>query len=67
MPHAQFARTDDLPANTALGYLANGRSNVFHLPVVGMGDGGAFFTLDDTSAFWQALFGGRHHLHRAWR
>ena len=59
MPRAQFARTDDLPANTALGYLANGRSNVFHLPVVGMGDGGAFFTLDDTSSFWEALFGGR--------
>ncbi len=58
MPHAEFCRTDDLPANTALGYLANGRSNVFHLPVIGMGDGGAFFTLDDTTAFWDAFLTG---------
>jgi len=58
MPHAEFLRTDDLPANTALGYLANGRSNVFHLPVIGMGDGGAFFTLDDTTAFWDAFLTG---------
>lgn len=28
MPNAGFLRTDDLPANTALGYLENGRSNV---------------------------------------
>lgn len=58
MPHAEFSRTDDLPANTALGYLTNGRSNVFHLPVIGMGDGGAFFTLDDTTAFWNAFLTG---------
>jgi CubicO group peptidase (beta-lactamase class C family) len=58
MPHAEFFRTDDLPANTALGYLADGRSNVFHLPVIGMGDGGAFFTLDDTTAFWDAFLSG---------
>lgn len=58
MPAAGFFRTDDLPANTALGYLANGRSNVFHLPVIGMGDGGAFMTLDDTTAFWDAFSTG---------
>lgn len=58
MPHAEFFRTDDLPANTALGYLTNGRSNIFHLPVIGMGDGGAFFTLDDTTAFWNAFLSG---------
>ncbi len=38
--------------------LANGRSNVFHLPVIGMGDGGVFLTLDDTTAFWDALLTG---------
>lgn len=53
-----FFRTDDLPANTAFGYLGNGRSNVFHLPVIGMGDGGAFLTLDDTTAFWDAFLTG---------
>ena len=58
MPHAGFFRTDDLPANTALGYLSNGRSNVFHLPVIGVGDGGAFFTLDDTTVFWDAFLNG---------
>jgi CubicO group peptidase (beta-lactamase class C family) len=58
MPDAGFFRTDDLPANAALGYLANGRSNVFHLPVIGMGDGGAFLTLDDTTAFWNAFSTG---------
>jgi CubicO group peptidase (beta-lactamase class C family) len=59
MPNAGFFRSDDLPANTAHGYLANGRSNVFHLPVIGMGDGGVFLTLDDTTAFWDALLSGR--------
>ena len=58
MPAAGFFRTDDLPANTALGYLGNGRSNIFHLPVIGMGDGGAFLTLDDTTAFWDAFLTG---------
>ncbi len=53
-----FFRSDDLPANTALGYLVNGRSNVFHLPVIGMGDGGVFLTLEDTTVFWDALFTG---------
>lgn len=59
LPDAGFFRSDDLPANTALGYLANGRSNVFHLPVIGMGDGGVFLTLDDTTALWDALLAGR--------
>ena len=59
MPDAEFCRTDDLPTNTAVGYLDNGRSNVFHLPVFGMGDGGVFMTLDDTTVFWDALFAGR--------
>lgn len=59
MHDAGFFRSDDLPANTALGYLGNGRSNVFHLPVIGMGDGGVFLTLDDTTAFWDALSTGR--------
>lgn len=58
MPDAGFFRSDDLPANTAIGYLENGRSNVFHLPVIGMGDGGVFLTLDDTAAFWDALLIG---------
>lgn len=58
MTDSGFFRTDDLPANTAVGYLADGRSNVFHLPVIGMGDGGAFLTLDDMAAFWDAFLAG---------
>ena len=53
-----FFRSDDLPDNTALGYLENGRTNVFHLPVIGTGDGGIYLTLDDVSSFWKALFAG---------
>lgn len=54
-----FFRSDDLPDNTALGYLENGRTNVFHLPVIGTGDGGIYLTLDDVSSFWKALFAGQ--------
>jgi CubicO group peptidase (beta-lactamase class C family) len=55
-----FLRSDALPARTALGYLgASGdRSNVFHLPVVGNGDGGIYSTAADLDAFWRALFAG---------
>src|SRR4029079_1443712 len=35
------------------------RSNVFHLPVRGSGDGGIHTTLDDVAALWRALFAGR--------
>jgi CubicO group peptidase (beta-lactamase class C family) len=54
-----FFRSDDLPANTALGYLKDGRTNVHHLPVIGAGDGGAYVTLDDVDRFWDSLFAGR--------
>ena len=42
-----FVRSDRLPAGAAIGYLADGRSNVLHLPVRGAGDGGAYSTLGD--------------------
>jgi CubicO group peptidase (beta-lactamase class C family) len=32
---------------------------VLHLPVLGVGDGGAYSTAADFSAFWEALYGGR--------
>ena len=59
MHRSGFFRSDDLPPDTAVGYLQNGRSNVFHLPVVGGGDGGVYLCADDTSSLWAALFGGR--------
>ncbi len=56
-----FLRSDELPGRTALGYLdaAGPRTNVFHLPVLGNGDGGIYTTAADVSAFWQALYEGR--------
>jgi CubicO group peptidase (beta-lactamase class C family) len=56
-----FLRSDELPGRAALGYLdADGpRTNVFHLPVLGTGDGGIYSTAADLSMFWDALFAGR--------
>lgn len=56
-----FLRSDELPADAAVGYLgADGeRSNVLHLPVRGNGDGGAYSTAADLHRFWRALFAGR--------
>lgn len=57
-----FLRSDALPEDAALGYvLVDGqwRSNVFHLPVRGTGDGGAFTTVDDVHQLWSALLGGQ--------
>ena len=56
-----FLRSDELPAGAATGYLsAKGlRTNVFHLPVMGSGDGGIFSTAADVHRFWSGLFEGR--------
>ena len=35
------------------------RTNVFHLPVLGDGDGGIYSTVADISLFWRALFAGK--------
>ena len=35
------------------------RTNVFHLPVRGSGDGGVYSTVADISALWSAMFAGR--------
>ena len=56
-----YLRSDELPGDVALGYVSMDgvvRSNVFHLPVRGSGDGGASTTLDDVSTFWRALDAG---------
>jgi len=61
MADTAFLRSDELPGRAALGYLSvDGlRTNVFHLPVLGNGDGGIYSTAADLSAFWDALFAGR--------
>jgi CubicO group peptidase (beta-lactamase class C family) len=61
MNDTEYFRSDELPGRTATGYLqvdAGWRSNVFHLPVRGTGDGGAYATVADIHAFWKALFTG---------
>jgi CubicO group peptidase (beta-lactamase class C family) len=56
-----FLRSDEPTGRTAVGYLAEDwpRTNVFHLPVRGSGDGEISTTAADISALWTALFAGR--------
>ncbi len=61
MADTAFLRSDELPDRTALGYLpipGRSRTNVFHLPVKGSGDGGIYSTAADISALWRSLFAG---------
>jgi CubicO group peptidase (beta-lactamase class C family) len=62
MVDTDFLRSDELPGRAATGYLEAGdslRTNVFHLPVVGNGDGGIYTTAADVRALWISLFDGR--------
>jgi CubicO group peptidase (beta-lactamase class C family) len=61
MDDTAFLRSDELPARTAVGYLAADglRSNALHLPVRGSGDGGVYSTVADVRALWKAFFAGR--------
>jgi CubicO group peptidase (beta-lactamase class C family) len=62
MTDTSFFRSDELPGRAAVGYLeVNGvwRSNVFHLPVRGSGDGGIYTTVADVRQLWLAFFAGR--------
>ena len=56
-----FLRSDEPPGDAATGYLGHDsdRTNVLHLPVRGVGDGGLSTTAADLHLFWQALFAGR--------
>jgi CubicO group peptidase (beta-lactamase class C family) len=61
MADTDFLRSDELPGRAAIGYLTvdSPRTNVFHVPVRGTGDGGIYTTAADISVFWNALFDGR--------
>jgi CubicO group peptidase (beta-lactamase class C family) len=61
MTDTAFLRSDELPARAALGYLAADglRTNVLHLPVRGVGDGGIYTTVADMRSFWLAFTAGR--------
>jgi CubicO group peptidase (beta-lactamase class C family) len=61
MTGTTFLRSDEPRARAALGYLhidGAWRTNVFHLPVRGSGDGGIYTTVSDFSKFWPTLFAG---------
>jgi CubicO group peptidase (beta-lactamase class C family) len=61
MRDTEFFRSDELPERTAVGYLplaGVSRTNVFHLPVRGSGDGGIYSTAADMSSFWRSMFAG---------
>ncbi len=55
-----FLRADECRGGTATGYLDVGtdRTNVFHLPLRGSGDGGIFSTAGDIGRLWRSLFAG---------
>lgn len=55
-----FEASDELPPDVALGYLGPDGlgTNIFHLPLLGSGDGGMSTTVTDMHRFWQQLFAG---------
>ncbi len=61
MDDTAFLRSDDLPGRAAFGYLTveSSRTNVFHLPVRGNGDGGIYSTAADIGSLWSAFFAGQ--------
>ena len=61
MHDTRFLRSDELPGRAAHGYLVTDglRTNVFHLPVRGSGDGGIYSTAADIHTMWGAFFAGR--------
>lgn len=61
MEHSGFFRLDQLPENTANGYVEEEegwRINIYNLPIIGGGDGGMFTTTGDMENFWNALIKG---------
>ena len=61
MTRTSFLRSDERPGDVAAGYLETTglRTNVLHMPLVGVGDGGLFTTVADVHAFWAAVTDGR--------
>ena len=64
-----YLRSDELPGDAAIGYLGRrrARTNVFHLPVRGSGDGGTSTTAADIAAFWTGAVRRRDRSARARR
>lgn len=61
LDRTDYLRLDELPGDTATGYLYDegDRAHTLHLPVIGSGDGGAYTTASDLHRFWKALTAGQ--------
>lgn len=60
MTQTGFFALNNLPPNTALGYLEDRETtNLYNLPIRGGGDGGLFTTAQDLRAFWENLFANK--------
>ena len=60
MHKSGFYAFNDLPENTATGYLEDRRrTNIYQLPIRGGGDGGMYTTSDDLRVFWDSMFASR--------
>jgi CubicO group peptidase (beta-lactamase class C family) len=60
MHRSGFYAFNDLPENTADGYLGDRRTtNIYQLPLRGGADGGMYTTSDDLRSFWGSLFSNR--------
>lgn len=56
MKDSDFYAFNDLPENTANGYLDDGKTtNIYKLPIRGGGDGGMYTTAKDLVSFWNFL------------
>jgi CubicO group peptidase (beta-lactamase class C family) len=58
MADSGYFRLDEAVPDLALGYLPSGRSNIYSIPVVGGGDGGAFATARDLDRFLRSIATG---------
>lgn len=63
MSDSGYFPMDSLPGNTAIGYTDNGKgglkANIYSVPIIGGGDGGAYTTAKDMYLFWNALLDGK--------
>ncbi|GAK55229.1 beta-lactamase [Candidatus Vecturithrix granuli] len=60
MPNSGFYAFNDLPEDTAIGYLEDRKTtNIYHLPIRGGGDGGMYTTTEDLCSFWHKLFSNK--------
>lgn len=64
LSHTGFYRMNNLPGNTALGYVYHEarneyETNVLYMPIIGGSDGGIFTCAADIVKLWQAIFSNR--------